>query len=61
MFGRSRDVSLIRRLNRELMGNIITQQAAFYKYKLEETVINLYVKLPVKNILMVPFYLIVYY
>jgi len=42
MFGRSRDVSLIRRLNRELMGNIITQQAAFYKYKLEETVINLY-------------------
>tara|TARA_R110000796_G_scaffold137381_2_gene253455 strand:- start:3108 stop:3638 length:531 start_codon:yes stop_codon:yes gene_type:complete len=42
MFGRSRDVSLIRKLNRELMGNIITQQAAFYKYKLEETVINLY-------------------
>tara|TARA_B110000967_G_scaffold66327_1_gene68538 strand:+ start:5622 stop:6137 length:516 start_codon:yes stop_codon:yes gene_type:complete len=42
MFGRSRDVSLIRKLNRELMGNIITQQAAFYKYKLEETKVNLY-------------------
>ena len=42
MFGRSRDVSLIRGLNRELMGDIITQQAAFYKYKLEETKVNLY-------------------
>lgn len=42
LFGRSRDVSLIRGLNRELMGDIITQQAAFYKYKLEETKVNLY-------------------
>ncbi len=42
MFGRKRDVSLVRRLNRELMGNIITQQAAIYKYKLEETIVNLY-------------------
>jgi len=42
MFGRQRDVSLIRTLNRELMGNIITQQAAFYKFKLEETKVNLY-------------------
>ena len=42
MFGRQRDVSLIRHLNRELMGNIITQQAAIYKYKLEETVTNIY-------------------
>ena len=42
MFGRQRDVSLIRKLNRELMGNIITQQAAIYKYKLEETIVNLY-------------------
>jgi len=37
MFGGSRDVSLIRKMNRELLGNIITQQAAFYKYKLQET------------------------
>jgi hypothetical protein len=42
LFGRSRDVSLIRGLNRELMGDIITQQASFYKYKLEETKVNLY-------------------
>jgi len=42
MFGRQRDVSLIRHLNRELMGNIITQQDAFYKFKLEETKTNLY-------------------
>lgn len=42
MFGRQRDVSLVRKLNRELMGNIITQQAAFYKFKIEETKVNLY-------------------
>jgi hypothetical protein len=42
MFGGSRDVSLIRKLNRELLGNIITQQSAFYKYKLQETKVNLY-------------------
>jgi hypothetical protein len=42
MFGRQRDVSLVRKLNRELMGNIITQQAAIYKFKLEETIVNLY-------------------
>ena len=42
MFGGYRDISLIRGLNRELMGDIITQQAAIYKYKLEETKVNLY-------------------
>jgi len=42
MFGTSRDVSLVRRLNRELMGNIISQQSSFYKFKLEETKVNLY-------------------
>jgi len=42
MFGRQRDVSLVRKLNRELMGNIITQQASFYQFKLEETRVNLY-------------------
>ena len=36
MFARQRDVSLIRHINRELMGNVITQQAAFYQFKLEE-------------------------
>lgn len=42
LFGSSRDVSFVRRLNRELMGNIISQQCAFYKYRLKETVINMY-------------------
>jgi hypothetical protein len=42
LFGGSRDVSLVRHLNRELLGNIITQQAAFYKFKLGETKVNIY-------------------
>ena len=42
MFARQRDVSLIRTVNRELMGNVITQQAAFYQFKLEETKVNIY-------------------
>ena len=42
MFGRLRDVSLIRGLNRELLHDIITQQAAIYKFKLEETGVNIY-------------------
>jgi hypothetical protein len=42
LFGSSRDVSFVRRMNRELMGNIISQQCAFYKYKLAETKINMY-------------------
>ncbi len=42
MFARQRDVSLVRHLNREVMGNVITQQAAFYQFKLEETKVNIY-------------------
>ena len=42
LFGTQRDVSLFRHMSRELMGDIITEQYAFYKYKLEETKINLY-------------------
>jgi hypothetical protein len=42
LFGSSRDVSFVRRINRELMGNIISQQCAFYKYRLVETKINMY-------------------
>jgi len=42
MFTRQRDWSLMRNLNRELMGNIITQQCAFYQYQLEETKVNIY-------------------
>jgi len=42
MFTGQRDVSLVRKLNRELMGNIITQQCALYQFKLEETKVNIY-------------------
>ena len=42
LFGSSRDVSFVRRLNRELMGNIISQECAFYKYKIAETKVNMY-------------------
>ena len=42
LFGSSRDVSFVRRMNREVMGNIISQQCAFYKYKLGQTVVNMY-------------------
>ena len=37
-----RDMSVVRHLNRELLGNIITQQCAIYQFKLEETKVNLY-------------------
>jgi hypothetical protein len=42
MYTGLRDVSLMRKFNRELMGNIITQQCAIYQFKLEETKVNIY-------------------
>jgi hypothetical protein len=42
LFGSSRDISLFRGLNRELIGNIITQQCVYYKFKLDETKVNMY-------------------
>lgn len=42
LFGSSRDSSFIRRMNRELLGNIISQQCALYKVNLEKTTSNLY-------------------
>ena len=42
MYTKVRDVSLMRKFNRELMGNIITQQCAIYQFKLEETKVNIY-------------------
>ena len=42
MFTGQRDVSLVRKFNRELMGNIITQQCSLYQFKLEETKVNIY-------------------
>lgn len=42
LFGSSRDVSFLRHINRELMGNIISQQCSFYKLKTKETKTNIY-------------------
>jgi len=42
LFGGERDISVFRHLNRELLGDIISQQCAFYKYKLNETKVNIY-------------------
>lgn len=42
LFGSSRDASFIRKMNREIMQDIITQQCAFYKYNLKETTTNMY-------------------
>jgi len=42
LFTGERDVSLMRKINRELMGNIITQQASFYKVDLTQTNTNIY-------------------
>ncbi len=42
LFGGKRDISLFRHLNRELLGNIISQQCAFYKHVLSKTSVNMY-------------------
>jgi hypothetical protein len=42
LYGGKRDISLFRRLNRELMGDIISQQCVVYKLNLYETKFNLY-------------------
>ena len=42
LFGSSRDISMFRKINRELLGDIITQQVAIYKYILDKTKVNMY-------------------
>jgi hypothetical protein len=42
LFGRQRDINLFTTINRELLGDVITQQCAFFKFRLDQTVINLY-------------------
>ena len=42
LYGGSRDISLFRHINRELMHNIISQQIVYHKYNLEETKVNIY-------------------
>jgi len=42
LYGQARDISMFRYVNRELMGNIISQQCAFYKIRLTQTNFNMY-------------------
>jgi len=42
LYGEARDISLFRHINRELMGNIISQECIYYKYMLGETKVNMY-------------------
>ena len=42
LFGGARDISLFRHINRELLWDVITHQCVYYKFKLEETKVNLY-------------------
>ena len=42
LFGSSRDISVFRYINRELLGDIINQQVAYYKFVLEKTKTNIY-------------------
>jgi hypothetical protein len=42
LFGQSRDMSMFRHINRELMQNIISQQVVLYKCDLTDTKINMY-------------------
>jgi hypothetical protein len=42
LFGSSRDVSMFRYVNRELLWDIVTQQVAYYKYNLNQTRVNMY-------------------
>jgi hypothetical protein len=42
LYGQNRDISMFRYINRELMGNIISQQCAFFKLRLNQTNFNMY-------------------
>lgn len=42
LYGRIKDVNLVKSLNRELLHNIVEQQIGYYKPKIDEININLY-------------------
>lgn len=42
LFGSSRDVSLVRHLNRELLWDFISQECAYYQFNYDDTKVNMY-------------------
>jgi len=42
LYGGARDISMFRRVNRELMGSIISEEVIYYKYKIAQTKTNMY-------------------
>ncbi len=42
IFGSQRDFALIRKMNREVLREIVEQEAAYYKISLEDTQANIY-------------------
>ena len=42
IFGSARDVSMFRKVNRELMGNVISQECVYYKVNESQTLVNMY-------------------
>jgi hypothetical protein len=42
LFGSARDISMFRYVNRELMGNVISQECVYYKVNITETLVNMY-------------------
>lgn len=42
LYGRSRDISLFRKLNKELISRIISQEVLYYKFSLGDTTTNAY-------------------
>ena len=49
LFGGSRDISLFRTLNEELIKDIIQTEVAYYKFALEQTKVNVYGEAPGKT------------
>lgn len=42
LYGGARDISMFRRVNRELMGSIISEEVIYYKYNITTTKVNMY-------------------
>ena len=42
LYGGTRDIGLFKNINKELLGNIISQECVYYKLKLNETKANMY-------------------